>query len=122
MKKRSKIIISSVAVIIFGIYISFFAPYNLYKLYTANSFGVLFSYDAKNPNGDTKGIKSIDELYMYFKDYNISKIKYLGSDSYEVFTDKGDFTVIADYSDNDIWKYKIFKHETDVQHFPLRMQ
>jgi hypothetical protein len=49
-------------------------------------------------------------------DYTVSKVKYLGNKSYEVFTDKGEFIVIADYSDNDLWKYKIFKYDDEYEY------
>lgn len=110
MKKKSKIIILLISIILLGVtiqYIGFWAPYNLQGIRTENSFGIQ----------NMSSFKEIDELSQYFKYYNISKVKYLGSNTYEVFTDKGNFIVIADYSDDDFWKYQIFKYDGEIQHF-----
>ena len=88
-------------------YVSVLAPYNLIGVWKANNLGML--------NGDS--FKDIDEWSTYFKGYDIRKVKYLGSNSYEVFTNKGEFIVIADYSDSMYWKYKIFKYDKKMEHF-----
>ncbi|WP_238859656.1 hypothetical protein [Clostridium sp. YIM B02569] len=110
MKERLKIIYITFAVI-FSIfilcYVGFLAPYNLKELININ---------IQSFSKDHAGV-----LSEYFENYTVSKVKYLGNKSYEVFTDKGDFIVIADYSDNNFWKYKIFKYEDEYQYFSNRM-
>lgn len=109
MKRRLKIIIPLAIILLCCIlyYVSFLAPYNLNGIFKANSFGIM----------NIDSFKNIDELSEYFKDYSINKVKYLGNNSYEVSTDKGEFIVIADYSDDTYWKYKIFKYDKEVQYF-----
>ena len=109
MKKRLKVFIFSMVIILLGLvyYVSFLAPYNLQGIFNPKSLGVI------NQNS----FKEIDELEQYFKGYKVNKVKYLGSDAYEVFTDKGEFIILADYSDTMYWKYKIFKYDKKVQYF-----
>lgn len=109
MKRRLKIIIPLAVILSCCIlyYVSFLAPYNLNGIFKANSFGIM----------NINSFNDISELSEYFKDYSINKVKYLGNNSYEVSTDKGEFIVIADYSDNMYCKYKIFKYDKEVQHF-----
>lgn len=110
MKKPLKIIYIVLAVILSGFtlcYVGFLAPYNL--------------RDLNNINIQSFSKSHAGVLGEYFENYTVSKVKYLGNKSYEVFTDKGEFIVIADYSDNDIWKYKIFKYEDEYQYFSNRM-
>jgi hypothetical protein len=110
MKKHLKIINVVLALILSGFilyYVGFSAPYNLNDLKRINIQSFSKSYAG--------------ELSEYFADYTVSKVKYLGNKSYEVLTDKGEFIVIADYSDNDLWKYKIFKYEDEYQYFSNRM-
>lgn len=80
-------------------YVGCLAPYNLQGLWNANRLGIV--------NEDS--LKNINELSEYFKGYTIKKVKYLGSDTYEVFTDRVAFIIVADYSDSAYWKYKILK-------------
>lgn len=74
-----------------------------------------------NPKGlgviNQNNFNEVDELAQYFKGYKINKVKYLGTDTYEVVTDKGEFIILADYSDNMYWKYKIFKYDKKIQYF-----
>lgn len=109
MNRRLKIIVPLTVIVICFIlyYVSFLAPYNLNGIFKANSFGIM----------NISSFKEIGELSEYFKDYSVSNVKYLGNNSYEVFTDKGDFIVIADYSDSMYWRYKIFKYDKQLQHF-----
>lgn len=110
MKKRSKIVLLLSAFLVSGLilyFVGFLAPYNLQGALNANSFGI--------QNMDS--FKEIDELSQYFKNYNVTQVKYLGSDSYEVFTDKGTFIAVADYSGTLYWKYKIFKYDKELQYF-----
>ena len=110
MKKCLKVICIVLAVILSGFilcYVGFLAPYNLNDL---------TRIDIQSFSKSHAG-----ELSEYFDNYKVSKVKYLGNKSYEVFTDKGEFVVIADYSDNDLWKYKIFKYDDEYQYFSNRM-
>jgi len=107
MKKYLKIIIVSFTVIIILYFVGFLAPYNLNGIFKANSFGIL----------NINSFRDIDKLSEYFKGYDVNEVKYLGNDSYEVFTDKGDFIVIADYSNTSYWNYKIFKYDKELQYF-----
>lgn len=110
MKKTLKIICIILAVILSGFilcYVGFLAPYNL-----KDSISINIQSFSKSHAG---------VLSEYFDNYTVSKVKYLGNKSYEVFTDKGEFIVIADYSDYDLWKYKIFKYEDEYQYFSNRM-
>jgi hypothetical protein len=107
MKKYSKTIV--IALIILGLltfYVCFLAPYNLRGVYFANGLGTL-----------DNSIENIGGLYEYFNGYSINNVKYLGSNTYEVYTDKGDFIIIADYSDRMYWRYKVFKLETNIEYF-----
>ncbi|OIK08004.1 hypothetical protein [Bacillus sp. MUM 13] len=109
MKRRSWIITLSSAIVLiaFVFYISVLAPYNLTGVLFKNSLGLINQHS----------IKEIDELARYFKGYKITDVNYLGSDTYEVTTDKGVFMISADYSDTMYWKYKIFKLDKKLQHF-----
>lgn len=110
MKKRYKIFFLSLLVLLLIYlfwYINFLAPYNLQEKRSANGLGI----------SNIKNIKELPEWNEYFRDYNISKVEYLGSDTYEVFTDKGNFIIMADYSDHEFWRYKIFRFEKEVEYF-----
>ncbi|MCP8970116.1 hypothetical protein [Ectobacillus ponti] len=105
--KRLLIVFAILAVGLLGYYVTVLAPYNLIGVWKARSLGML--------NGDS--FKDIEELATYFKGHDIQKVKYLGNDSYEVFTDKGEFVIIADYSDSMYWRYKIFKFDKKAEYF-----
>jgi hypothetical protein len=80
-------------------YISFLAPYNLR--------GILIG----------ENLLDVPEISQYFSGYSINDVKYLGSNTYKVITDKDDFIVITDYSDSVFWRYKIFKHDKNLEYF-----
>ena len=110
MKKHRKLVKYSLIIVLAGfllLYILFLAPYNFQGKLNTNSLGI----------GNMKNFKEIPELSEYFRDYNIKKIKYLGSNTYEVSTDKGDFVIITDYSDYSFWRYRIFKYDKELEHF-----
>jgi hypothetical protein len=52
----------------------------------------------------------------YFSYHNVTKVKYLGSYTHEVFTDKGNFIAIANYSDYYYWRYKIYQYGKEVEY------
>lgn len=102
MKKYTKIRISfliSLVTVFILFYISFLAPYNLSELI----------------NG--RNLMTIPEVSGYFSGFNAHEVKYLGSNTFKVITEKGDFIVIPDYTDQALWKYKIFKYETELKYF-----
>ena len=104
MNKRIKKVSILLSVILSGFilcYVSFYAPYNLRGIERLN----------------IQSFKDGGELFNYFKNYNVTKVKYLGSNSYEVFTDDGEFIVIANYTDSMYWKYKIYKNNDNFQYF-----
>jgi hypothetical protein len=102
IKKRFKIVLAFFTIILSVLiiwYISFSAPYNWVGLY------------------NTKELRENPQILEYFNDYKIERIKYLGNNTYEVFTDKDSFIIISDYSNNVTWKYKIFKYDKEFQYF-----
>ncbi|MDQ1143720.1 hypothetical protein QE429_000547 [Bacillus sp. SORGH_AS 510] len=109
MKRRKITLIVSAIILLLGLiyYVGFLAPFNLASAINPEGLGVL----------NIKSFKEIDELEKYFKDYKVEKVKYLGSDTYEVFTNKGEFIIIADYSDRMYWRYKIFKYDQKAKYF-----
>jgi hypothetical protein len=109
MKRRKITLIVSAIILLLGLlyYVGFLAPYNMASAINPEGLGVL----------NIKSFKEIDELETYFKEYKVEKVKYLGSDTYEVFTDKGEFIIIADYSDQMYWRYKIFKYDQKAKYF-----
>jgi hypothetical protein len=110
MKRSVKIIFVSLAVILLiftSLYISLWAPYNLQSKLNEYSLGMW----------NTKGIKEVPGVGEYFSYHNVTKVKYLGSNTYQVFTDKGNFIVIADYSDYDYWRYKIYQYGKEIEEF-----
>jgi hypothetical protein len=108
MKNKWIRIIFSILIVICGLYyIVFLAPYNLMEERFANGLGVI----------NNSSIKSIPELDEYFKGIDVNRVKYLGSSSYEVYTNRGEYIIIADYSDSVFWKYKIFKYDKQVKYF-----
>lgn len=109
MKSRTKIFMFSTIIILisFFYYISVLAPYNLQGMLNPNGLGII----------NQSNLKEIDELAKYFEGYKVNKVKYLGSDSYQVFTDKGEFIILTNYSDSMFSKYKIYKYEKKVKHF-----
>jgi hypothetical protein len=110
MKKGLKVFFISLTVILsifISLYITLWAPYNLQSKLNENSLGMW----------NTKGIKEVPGIGEYFSSYDVVKVKYLGSSTYEVFTDKGNFIVIADYSDFDYWRYKIYQYGKEIEEF-----
>lgn len=109
MKRRKITLMVSAIILLLGLiyYLGFLSPYNMASAMNPEGLGVL----------NIKSFKEIDELEKYFKDYQVKKVKYLGSDTYEVFTDKGEFIIIADYSDQMFWRYKIFKYDQKAEYF-----
>jgi hypothetical protein len=106
MEKHKKLIIifAIVIVSILTIYYKYcLAPYNLQGIRLA------------------KELKDVPKISEYFKDYKINKIEYLGRDAYEVYTNKSEFLIIADYSDYQNYKYKIFKYDKSVDYFQNSM-
>jgi hypothetical protein len=108
LKNKWIYIFISVIIVLSSIYyVVFRAPYNLQDNWFKDSFGIT----------NINSFKEIDELAKYFNGYKIEKVEYKGSHTYDVKTDKGEFIVIADYSDSTYWKYKIFKYNKQVKFF-----
>jgi hypothetical protein len=109
VKNSSIILVCSAVILLLGIiyYIGFLAPYNIESAMNPEGLGIL----------NIKSFKEIDELEQYFKGVKVNKVKYLGSDTYEVFTEKGEFIIIADYSDSMYWRYKIYKYDQKAEYF-----
>lgn len=102
MKKYRKTIIAfitSICVSFILIYIGLLSPYNLRGMEIG------------------RNLMSIPEVSNYFSGHDIREVKYLGSSTYKVVTDKSNFIVITDYSDRVFWRYKIFKYDTELEYF-----
>ncbi|NMD69375.1 hypothetical protein HHO41_03675 [Bacillus sp. DNRA2] len=101
LKNLTKLAITGlIASIILLLFLNFLGPYNMLTALTASQ------------------IKDIPEIKEELAGYKILNIKYLGYDTYRIYTDKKDFIVVKkDSSDHLFWRYDIFEFKSEVEYF-----
>lgn len=109
--KRWRILFCGLIVLgicIVGLYLWFWAPYNLSARRHQNSFGIQ----------NQRSFLEIEELQGYFHSEDIQDVNYLGTDTYEVNTDQGKYIVRAHYhAKQAFWLYDIYKLDQQLEHF-----